>query len=476
MLADLQLNTKRDQVLLKLKNGPVWVYGPTGSGRSSLMVELKKALDVVDVEPPGLGDVDAPIHALAQCAAGGAGTAAIVFEKQSLYERARRLAMELSSAKKTLVVRAPASWTFGAGSESADDLRRKQDALQVLEGWLSVKRVVLMTATLEDEDRLAHRFPSDQSVNLKRAGLRRDALEDGTLWGPCLAAAKDVGDAMDTAHFTMTPLQARLAVGLVALGEAPETLIAELKHVNSSSTLRPLVDRLRAVLQEHRPALWTGLQAVAQARFPLPVEQVLDLASGHENDRVLLTQCIGYGTEMVRLAEPVRDVLLEHASAGEESHRKLARYYQGRDGATSPLQLTDAPLFAWLEKAHHLAHVLSEPGRDQRWEDLDCPSKHLLWDRARSLSRHFCRYSEAAELYRKSVELYGDDDYAWHYLAFNLHRSGEGLPEAASAYRKAVQPTWRNDSPNVAGSGRRRILPVTAALPPWALDGEDAAA
>jgi hypothetical protein len=58
------------------------------------------------------------------------------------------------------------------------------------------------------------------------------------------------------------------------------------------------------------------------------------------------------------------------------------------------------------------------------------------------LSKDRRRYADSAELYRRSIENYGDDDYAWHYLGFNLHRAGKSLREAEHAYQQAVVPEW----------------------------------
>lgn len=208
----------------------------------------------------------------------------------------------------------------------------------------------------------------------------------------------------------------------------------------------------------------------------------------------MLTQCVGYGDATIRLAEPVRDALLARREpAGQQrAHEDLAWFYQQADGATSPLQLAGPPLRAWLEKAHHLAHSVSDAadttvrvGR-QRWANLECPSRHLLWDRARTLSREHRRYAEAAALFRRCIEQFGDDDYSWHYAGFNLERARQDPGGAETALRMAVVPEWPRDKTDNPGSrnpwwnsrlvtfliGRGRTL---AALEAWgaALDNVD---
>ena len=447
-IADLDLSAKRDQVLDKLKHGPVWIFGPSGSGRSELSRALAEALDAVLVEPPGLEEVDAALHALVQCALDEDSTRLAFDERLTLLDRARRLAQRLAAKHKTLIVRLPNSWSFESAGESANDQRRKNDIIQVVRGWGQGNNdLVLLTSTLEEESALTQLMPSSW-VKLQRASIRREALEDGGLWGTYRTAAKQLHIALVRQGIDITPLQARLAVALVAHGVSVSWVLGVARQ---RSTPFPLAERLRDTLMSKAPKLWTGLQAVASARFPLATSAAVRLAGLNEDDQPLLTQCVGYGDGQLRIPEPVRDVLrAEH----EKPHVELAWHYQQVDGALSPMTLVREKAVAWLEKAHHLAHVsdVAVPAGRQRWSDLDCPARHLLWDRARFLSKTLRQYGDAAELYRKCISSFGDDDYSWHYLGFNLDRINANAQEVEEALRQAVQPTWPNGAEN---SGER---------------------
>ncbi len=443
-IADLNLTAKRKTVLQRLKQGPVWVYGPTGSGRSELARELAAEADVVIVEPPGLDEVDATVHALVQCSLDEEATRLAYDEKTSLLDRAKQLAQLLAEKKKTLVVRAPNSWSFESAGDSANDQRRKNDIVQVVKGWLQgTKNLVLLTSTLEEESALTLLMPT-QWLKLQRAGIQPDSLESKELWGTYLPAAEELREALEKRKAIITPLQARLSVALIALGE-PISSILDVAH--AKSTLIPLVQRLHFNLSRKDPTLWSGLQAVASARFPLPTEVAVELSGLSERDRPLLTQCIGYGDDKLRMPEPVRDAL---RAEREQPHVALAWHYQQADGAVSPMNLVGDKARAWLEKAHHLAHVSDEAitGDRQRWSDLDCPARHLQWDRARFLSKVQHKYEEAAKLYRCCIDRFGDDDYSWHYLGFNLAKSSAKARDAETALRKAIQPTWPDGMDN----------------------------
>ncbi|MFT3714067.1 MAG: tetratricopeptide repeat protein [Archangium sp.] len=435
-LADLNLTPKRDEVLQKLEQGSVWVSGPTGSGRSSLVRTLEREVPSVRVEPPDLMQVDTPVHALAQTALDAAGVAIAFDSTKTLAERAKELATRAASAGKALVVHLPASWMFASLGDTAEEQRRRGEGLQLIQGW-SHGKLVLFTGSLADDDAIARLFPLERSVRLERIGVHPEALEDPA-WGSYLEAAKSVRNALGSSS-AISPVLVRLAVGVVGLGAGNASRVVErLRAVRNNWSLTALVEGLAKQLIS-RPELHSGLRAVAQARFPLPVAKAVELAGLSAQDAPLLTQCLGYGDTKLRLADPVRIALQSIDSTGV-SHAKLAVHYASLDGATSPLQLSGGTLHAWLEKAHHLAHTQVPIG--QRWEDLEVPSKYMMWDRARSLSQTFKRYEEAAALYDKSLMQYGDDDYAWHYLGFNLEKSRTKLPRALDAYKQAVAPTW----------------------------------
>ena len=449
--AELNLAEKAARVEERLRRAPVWVFGPPGSGRSELASELSKRIPTVLVEPPGQDEVDAPIHALSQCAQTPDEVALAFDEKHPLEYRARGLAAALESKGQTLVVRVPGSWRFTTEQRSADRQRRERDTFAIIQGWLSgSKQVVLLTNTRDDVDALARRFDSQQAIGLPRVTIRSGALLEAERWGPYLGAAQEVQRALENATARLTPLQVRLLVGVVALGGDAARLVRMVQDQDFASDLVPLVGRLKSQVQRHHPGLWPRLLVIARARFPLRREDVLSLAELSGEHAPLLPQCVGYGDELIRIPETVRDALLDNTDDQTDAHQRLALQYQRRDGALAPLELSGEQLKTWLEKTHHLAQVpASTLVGLQKWEALSHPSRFLLWDRARTLSRVYHRYADAASLFKRALDEFGpNDDYSWHYYAFNRQRDGHADRETEAAYRQAVSPALQSGEAN----------------------------
>jgi len=117
-----------------------------------------------------------------------------------------------------------------------------------------------------------------------------------------------------------------------------------------ASDLVPLVGRLKSQVQTPSSGLWPRLLVIARARFPLRREDVLSLAELSGEHAPLLTQCVGYGDELIRIPETVRDALLDNTDDQTDAHQRLALQYQRRDGALAPLELSGEQLKTWLEK------------------------------------------------------------------------------------------------------------------------------
>jgi tetratricopeptide (TPR) repeat protein len=243
-------------------------------------------------------------------------------------------------------------------------------------------------------------------------------------------------------NLRITPLQLRLLVGLVALGDSANDALLDITVGNGNAvSLERLLKRLDWRLgQPENQSLMRGVLRFAQARYPLPTEVAVSLAELPPQNAPLLTDCLAYGGTSLRMAESVRRHLLGvfPAAMGEATvHDRLAKHYQALDGVTDPLQVQTGQMLPWLEKVHHLAH--SGPAGAAAWKAQRLPARDFYWDRARALSIEQRDHAGAAALYKQCIEAFGEDDYSCHYYAYNLDRAGSRPEEVEWGYGKAVE-------------------------------------
>jgi hypothetical protein len=246
-------------------------------------------------------------------------------------------------------------------------------------------------------------------------------------------------------------------VALVQLGEPPGPLLQKVvssRRIRAPADLEPLEPYLeRALARSEHQSLRDGLRRLLQARFPLPVDQARRMSRLPEEHLPLLTRCIGWGCDVVRIDERVRRMLLRltreadaRRSPEPEAHLELARYHQKLDGALGIEQTRGAQVLNWLEKVHHLGHA--GPSGEQDWSSLRLTAREFFWDRARALSMEQRDYSGAADVYQQCIDrVDAEDAYSWHYLAFNLDRAGRERDRAERAFHRAVEldrsnPWW----------------------------------
>ncbi len=294
-----------------------------------------------------------------------------------------------------------------------------------------------------------------QQMRLGRARLWKGALDDIQGWGPYAKAAARVREALQpqfNKSLNLTPLQLRLLVGLVALGDSPEEALQDAAPgYGNTLNLERLLKRLDLQLNQPENApLQRGVLRFAQARYPLPKQVALSLAELPPQNAPLLTDCLAYGGVLLRMPESVRWHLLGPASrtmVDASVHDRLAKHYQSLDGVTDPLQLQAGSVVPWLEKVHHLAH--SGPAGALQWNAQKLLARDFYWDRARALSIEQRDHVAAAALYKQCIDKFGEDDYSCHYYAFNLDRAGEQPEHIDWGYRRAVHhardnPWWNS--------------------------------
>lgn len=433
------------------------VHGPTGSGRT-LILERLASRCFICADPPPLNDTDASLHALTQLASalGEEGIAIAHDGARPLRERAHEIARRLADGQRSIALRMPSSWKLGGESESRDGPDSavwRRSAIQILDALCeqeAIKIILLVASPRDLHFDTSPRTSPWTRINLGPRRIAASALNDLSGFANYEPAARFVAQAIKRASRLPSPLQFRVAVALRALGRFGERDTELLEPSVSGSVV--LENRLVRALAA-APDLGRAAYRFALARRPLTRTQTLAIAELEPEHEPLLTQCLAYGHDTVRMHERIRDAVQhlgrERALRKElrevtpAAHHHLARIHASADGTSNVIQSRN-PL-AWLERAHHLAGSGSL-GRDE-WNALELTSRELYWDRARSLSLSGSRL-EAADVYRKCLSLFGaDDDYAQHYLGFNLDRAGQPTKEAMDAYRQAValdgdNPWW----------------------------------
>ncbi len=420
----------------------VYVEGPVGSGRNSLMSALAQLEpSSVVLELLQLAESDAPAVALLDVAS-QLGTADAwptwkTGAEDELHALARRVGQQLADANRLLLIRMPDSWL------AVENARATADALptrarSMLGGlFQSAAATVLVADAALTPGRLG--FHPNTRVQLRPHTTSLSALEH-VQWGEYQSAFDGLRRAIPKT-INASPLAWRLAVGASALGAPHDELQG---HLASSVPLPRLTQALVGQLRVF-DAVRRAVQRFLAIRRSVPSRDACTISQVPTEHAPLVLQCIGYGTTEIRVSTVLRNMLANRlGDAADPVHAELATHYANVDGAASPIGLPTGELRSWCEKVHHLAHA-GDVG--EQWDKLDLVSPNLYWDRARHLSVIRRDYRGAAQIYRRCVERFPQDDYAWHYLGFNLERAGTSVDQVRSAYAKAVElnpehPWW----------------------------------
>jgi tetratricopeptide (TPR) repeat protein len=403
------------------------IRAPVGAGRHTLVKRLAAASGAVVLEVPSPEDLDAPLHSLVQLTTGAGDWKPE--GAHDLFQCARAAAEALAAQHRVVIVLLPASRT-GAPTEASTVTR---DRLGLLLDALTEAPNLPLAVVALPRSRLSSKFTSTYHLDAPLIGaqqIRADELPD-----KFESAARELASWMAKEKRESTPLEVRLQVGLVALGERPDGLALGLEAL-----AKKMVQQLR-----RWPTLERAANRLLLARRALPIASIAELSGVEPQWQPLFTHCIGYGDDEVRVPEVTRQVLLDamNTTQGEreDAHAALARYHGALDGARSLRQLHGEPAIHWLEKVHHLA--LSGAQGAEQWNEQEPAGREQLWERARVLSHHR-RFEEAAHVYRRCLEMFGADAYSHHYLAYNLDRSHRNLEEVRRSYEYAATAEPKN--------------------------------
>ena len=451
MLVDkAPLRRKAEQVADSLRKAEsfVWVNAGQGGGRDVVLAELRTMIQpepvVVRVAP--LTSPDALAHARLQLAVltRGADTGPLELLDGAEEDSLERSLGRVAERDGTLVLRMHPSWESSFPGEPTLTERAEGFLSQLRRAVRSVPllRVLVLAGSRRLGPLRVLGMSAKKEFSLGVPQLAPGALEDHRAWGTLAVPFRTLVEAVGGAR--PTPLQLRLGVALVSLGDSPREVaqLLGLLSAQGGSQLEPLLRRLRPKVAHHERV--HVLRRAAFARFALPWDDLVTAVPQLEEDEDLVRKGLGYETVdgRVRITEPVRDLLLEAGGRGEkldesdlETHHRYGKVWERLDGALAPEVLSAAKVIPWLEKLHHRAHG----GMHTREElmQLELPAREFYWDLGRALSREQDRFEDAALVYRRCWEKFGDDDYAHHYYAWNLDQAAASPKEVEEHFGRA---------------------------------------
>ncbi len=425
-----------------MRGESVYVEGPVGAGRTSLVEALRcHAPDqaaVVELLP--ISEADAAGVALLEAASHLAEVDAPKWEtgsERELHTLAQQIGDRLRDSGKFLILRIPDSWQEAEFSPRTGDVLPLR-ARSVLSGFLvsGVSLIVVADAALTPSHFGYH--PA-QRFQLPRHVVPARSLEHAS-WGDYRDAFERVCSI--TTSLTASPLAWRLAIGCVALGAATKAVLERLAVAIPLPPLSALMAKcIRRSIDVALP-----LMRFLAVRRPLQREAVAALTKISDAHLPLLTECIGYGDHLTRVSPVVRGLLSRgkqsDTTVSSDDHQTLASHYADSDGAASPTGLPPVELRAWSERVHHLALCANDT--NVGWDALDLPAPSFYWDRGRFLSVTKRDFGAAARVYKQCVSQFPEDDYSWHYWAFNLHRARGATRDVDRGYRKAIELNVEN--------------------------------
>lgn len=423
------------------------IDGPATAGKSALLRMLKDTLDGDDVHavltaPPAQA-LDAGPMVLAEIAAGLKDAGLVNGQTDLLRDGALPLQEKIAAVRSWIVdardhvillFDEPVAWPDRSDQTEhfADHARLVIDELV---RDIPCRRVI--AGEVPDGIHVQARF------DIGGASEPNVFLRDSAAWGPLAGSAAELADAGEGRLNDLSPLQLRLLVGHVVLSSAQHAL-AQLQGASRSrrhlsrSFLSKLLDTGQHADLIHA---WAYLSHV---RRPF-ASDLLGTAAGamSEQSEALLRYCLLYpsGTNYVlheTLRRDIEDVVEESDSEHYGRLEELATYYRvARDNAEAH-DIGDAlptaiDCFYYAARAGDLSLSQREP---YFVDQLDMLGK--------TLSYELRRWDDAAQVFARAIALDEEDDYAHHYLAYNLDLLGQRPGDVERHYRRAIALNGRH--------------------------------
>jgi len=298
-----------------------------------------------------------------------------------------------------------------------------------------------------------------EKIALGAPTIDHDWLEPSDDWGELAKAASELASSRLLDH-PLTPLQVRLLIASIALSSLKSTtrwFDAEVNLSDGGNTNSKLVARVAEGVQGRKlRRLWDSWIGLSVTRRPFD-QEILDTLipkSTTRFERDLIRHCLLFGERSLRMHDNVKHLAIrwrgEHRN---ESHvkglvsrttRELFKIYKARFDRELKRHGANA-----LRESLEAYHFASTSGDSKLFESVRPVFVDQLDALGWSLSVQHHNFKGAASAFEQALKWDERDDYAHHYLAYNLDRVGKRLKDVEFHYRKAARlkpqhPWWRS--------------------------------
>lgn len=432
-----------------------WVIGGRwGTGKSSLLRALKprlvqSGLMPVFISPPPR-DMDTGPAALLQIAAGLRESGLINEDIADLEDPAipwrKKLKAVVDRVKDytsdiVLLCEEPGKW---AVPQTADDSfsaysnQHIHDVTDAIGHTLRCRRVFTYPAVAGVE-------PVYRPYDLPRYTQPTGFLNDPEIWGRLASVASELHNRLGANLAVATPLEIRMLIALAAVTSPTNVASFYSSWPDTQSIARRLTLSLSSDDRFVRlRVLWAKL-ALSRKLISDRLLDHLGAGSLHQGERdVLVDGLLHRRNEGYELNHALRfqQTVSEWLSSDERRtvHRDIAVYYAN---VLHDKKNTEATLNASIEGYHHASHM-PVPGTIELFQAFFVDQLNKL---GRTLSQDYRDFAKAADVFRQGTKLDKANDYAHHYLAYNIDSTASDPEAAEREYRKAIEinpehPWW----------------------------------
>lgn len=421
------------------------IAGPPTCGKSTALLALADSLSAAGLQPvllsPPVRALDTGPIALVQGAVALKqqelinGQLDSVAEEVPWSQKLDAWVRWMEAARENLVILCdePGEWPATAPEDARFREHAEQVAINVLVG-LKCRRVA--AGKLPLGVRPAH------PVTLGVQSAPDPWLRDAATWGPLAESATGLADSLAAQLAHRSPLEVRLLVAIVALRSLDEVVKWFASQPSRREISRKLAWTLRASNGPTEVFLRNAWSRLALSRGTLDAKLIDEVVGKSPNKRAtsLLRSCLLYPQdESFVLHWTLRLDAREHRVGGGDIEAssvnlRFAGYYRDR----LQLRAREGNPHALLDEMETFYHA-TRAGDSSVLSGLRPFFADQLDALGRTLSRDFRRYAEAADIFARACAWEPRDDYAHHYLAFNLDVLATRPPEIEEHYREAIQ-------------------------------------
>jgi len=448
---DEQVNYLSAEITLPAADGyPLWqIQGRPTAGKSTTLRRLAKKLStehpelcVIHLDPP-VRSLDSGAIALARVAGAlkDSGLMNGAFDRFCAVEYSWeqkiadiRQAINTNSEKVVLLCDEPQEWAPHFHDE-AHFAGRTYGVVRTLINENSSRRVVAGKVPEGSHTKKVWLNPGGNDL--------RPWLLDEINWGMLYSTTTKIVDLLDARVNRFTPLDIRLLIALATISSSMEEVV---RWAYETESRRDISRRLANELVESRRfsilcKAWAKVAIIRNPFKPSFVERIIrepldDLAQG------ILNNCLIFhyqDDDKLFMHELLRHDAWQHddwLSEDEKiaTHANLSDLYKESFEEHITAKNYEQALSEEMECHYHAV----ETGDIERTDRLRVIFVDQLNHLGKTLSTKFKRFDAAANVFRSAVRWDNDDDYANHYLAFNLDILAQSPQEIEKHYQKAL--------------------------------------